>query len=215
MQKTFCASGETIKGIDIYHGDCISDINKVLSSGIQFIILKAWEYSADPSFLSRWAALAKHSVIRGAYDFFHPETDPLRQAQKFINLVGPLQDGDLPCILDWERASGESTEVDKDRAIVWLNFVERATGKVPIIYGGNVIKEENLDSRFVKYPLWVAEYGITCPKVGEPWASADIPWKFWQGSESGNVPGMRGHCDLDVFNGSRADLVSFIAASKI
>ena len=38
---------------------------------------------------------------------------------------------------------------------------------------------------FSSYPLWVANYGVTCPTMPSNWAH----WKFWQSSSTGTVSG--------------------------
>lgn len=208
--KQVCPTGPTTPGIDIYHGDLIKDINQVIGSGIKYVFLKAWERAIDPSFKSRWVALKKAGVIRGAYDFFHPGIDPIQQANNFLSTFdGGLEDGDLPCALDFEVTDGASRNTILNNALKWLNYVEQRTGKTPILYMSSGFTA--LDSRFSKYPLWVANYGVKCPHVPD----AHQDWTFWQGSESGKVPGMAGVTDLDVFNGTMSDLYAFIAKSKI
>jgi hypothetical protein len=60
-------------------------------------------------------------------------------------------------------------------------------------------------------PLWVANYGATCPSMPSGWNK----WKFFQSSESGVVGGVSGKVDLDFFNGSFSDLQAFAAATQI
>lgn len=208
--KQVCATGPVTKGIDIYHGDLISDIQAVIGSGVKYAYLKAWEYSEDASFASRWAALKNDGIIRGAYDFFHPGKDPIAQAKGFLSTFGGvLEPGDLPCALDFEVSDGVGSAQLLNNAIAWLEYVENATKKVPILYMSPGF--EVLDSRFAKYGLWVANYGVVCPHIPAVFKS----WQFWQGSGSGKVPGMLGACDTDVFNGSMADLQAFILKSKV
>lgn len=207
--RQVCPRGETTPGIDIYHGDYISDIQQVVKSGVKYAFLKAWEYTEDSSFAFRWAAMKKSGIIRGAYDFYHPSRDSLVQAKGFLaTFGGKLEDGDLPCALDFEVSDGQSRSTILSGALLWLEYVERETGKRPILYMSPGFTQ--LDARFAKYPLWVANYGVKCPHVPD----AHQDWAFWQGSESGHVPGMRGVCDKDVFNGSEDDLKAFIAKSK-
>ena len=33
------------------------------------------------------------------------------------------------------------------------------------------------------------------------------PWKFWQHTDAGRLPGIRGNVDLDIYNGSYYDLL--------
>jgi lysozyme len=208
--KQVCPLGPTVNGIDIYHGDYIEDITQVVAAGVKYVFLKAWERAIDSSFRSRWAAMKKAGLIRGAYDFFHPGLDPIVQANGFLDTFdGVLEDGDLPCALDFEVTDGAARATILNNALKWLNYVEQRTGKTPILYMSPGFTA--LDSRFSKYPLWIANYGVVCPHVPD----AHQNWTFWQGSESGKVPGMRGACDTDVFNGTMSDLYAFIAKSKI
>jgi lysozyme len=197
--KRICSSGPLIKGLDIYHGDLITDINQVKASGIQYVMLKAFERSADPRFATRWASMRDHGIIRSAYDFFHPEDNAVSQAKAFCNIVGSLQKGDLCSWLDWEKTGGLATGLDRDAGLVWLQEVEQRQGLTPGVYGGPYFLQAlALDRRFSRFPLWLAEYGVNCPLVPAPWTN----WAFWQTTESGSVPGIQGGCDKDVFNGT-------------
>lgn len=208
--KTVCAKGPVTKGIDIYHGDYISDIGLVIQSGVKFAFLKAWEYTEDASFSSRWVSMKKEGVIRGAYDFFHPSKDPIVQAKGFLNTFGGvLEDDDLPCALDFEVSDGVGHATLLTNALAWLNYVEAATKKTPILYMSSGFT--TLDSRFTKYGIWIANYGVNCPHLPDALST----WQFWQGSGTGKVPGMRGVCDTDQFNGTLEDLKAFIQKSNL
>lgn len=201
-----CASGPVVRGIDIYHGDIVTDINAIKKAGIAYVFLKAYELSEDVKFRSSWKAFRAAGILRGAYDFFHPETNPLVQARNFLNIVGTLEKDDLPCVLDWERRSTISSATERANALIWLEYVEEQTGKTPIVYGGpSHLNSLGLDVRFKRFPLWIANYDVKCPMVPNPW---DV-WTFFQGSESGQVPGVRALCDTDVFNGSLEALQAF------
>lgn len=205
--KQVCADGPVVRGIDIYHGNMISDVTKLKPAGIEYAFLKAFENSVDPKFQTRWASMKDHGIIRGAYDFFHPGHDPLDQANRFLKAVGPLSPGDLPCVLDWESTDGVPASHDRENALIWLHRVKDGTGKTPIIYTGPYFAQAlALDAQFAQYPLWVAHYGVKCPLVPAPWKK----WTFWQTSETGSVPGIPGHTDLDVFNGTLEDLRKFV-----
>lgn len=194
-----CAPGPLVKGIDIYQGDLIQDINKVKASGVEYVFLKAYEYHIDFRFKSRWAAMKTAGLIRGAYDYFHPSLDPIPQADAFLNIMGHLEKGDLPPALDWESTDDVPVLRDKQAALDWLGRVEAVTKITPIIYTGPYFADAlRLDSRFEKYPLWIAHYATKCPLVPNPWNT----WAFWQNSgDKAHVPGMAGVCDTDVFNG--------------
>ena len=57
-------------------------------------------------------------------------------------------------------------------------------------------------SGFGGYPLWVAEYGVAEPTLPSGWTF----WDFWQHSENGQVPGIQGDVDLNVFSGALSAL---------
>jgi hypothetical protein len=60
---------------------------------------------------------------------------------------------------------------------------------------------------FVDYPLWIANYGVECPLIADPWPR----WDFWQYTSSGDVAGVSGNVDRNVFNGTYEDLLAFAA----
>src|SRR5205807_5096882 len=60
-----------------------------------------------------------------------------------------------------------------------------------------------------KYPLWVANYGVSCPTVPSAWTS----YSFWQSTGTGSLSALSGAVDLDTFNGSLSDLSSFAAST--
>lgn len=199
-----CANGQTLRGIDIYHGDMISDVN-LLKGWACFAFLKAYERSVDPLFSSRWISMKRNGILRAPYDFFHPGIDAKDQARAFLATIPDYGPGDLPCILDWETTDGAPSSSDKEAGYVWLSQVEAATKKSPIIYGSPYFLQAlSLDQRFARFPLYVAHYAVACPLVPAPWNT----WTFWQNSDSGKVPGIRGHCDTDVFDGNMSQLLA-------
>ena len=71
----------------------------------------------------------------------------------------------------------------------------------PIIYTYYRFKQQFLDDeRFDRYPYWIAHYYVDRMEY-------DGPWKFWQHTDAGRLPGIRGNVDLDIYNGSYYDLL--------
>ena len=92
-------------GIDVSHHQETVDWTKVAGAGISFAYAKASEgMNADPLFPANWAGMKAAGVIRGAYHFFRPKTDPAAQASHFCALVGALDPADLPPMVDLEPA---------------------------------------------------------------------------------------------------------------
>ena len=70
----------------------------------------------------------------------------------------------------------------------------------PIIYTYYKFKEEFLsDERFDDYPYWIAHYYVKQVEYKGK-------WKFWQHTDVGKLPGIKGYVDLDIYNGSYYDL---------
>jgi lysozyme len=85
-------------------------------------------------------------------------------------------------------------------------LVEAATGKRPIIYAGPAFFNAlGNPQEFAEYPLFIANYDVTCPDIPPPWGG----WTFWQSGDSSKVSGVVSDADSDVFNGSSEQLLQF------
>jgi lysozyme len=70
----------------------------------------------------------------------------------------------------------------------------------PIIYTYYKFKLRYLSSPlFDSYPYWIAHYYVDELEY-------DGPWKFWQHTDAGRLPGIKGHVDFNIYNGSYYDL---------
>jgi GH25 family lysozyme M1 (1,4-beta-N-acetylmuramidase) len=123
------------------------------------------------------------------------------------------------------------------RINLWLTRVERALGRIPMIYTsaawGSYFSRE-----MSRYPLWVANYvgtpSVTCPRTPDAWDH----WRFWQHAEDGSVRGLYANgdrdgggapalddsdggdggpiaagSDMNYFDGTMTDLTAFIAGT--
>ena len=91
---------------------------------------------------------------------------------------------------------------------IWLEYVEAAIGRKPIIYTGKYFWQDNVGAsgEFVDYPLWIPNYSAECPDLPNgTWSN----WKFFQYTSTGSVGGVTGNVDRDLFNGSYDDLLAF------
>ena len=202
-------SGYYVHGIDISHHQGTIDW-KMLSQTrtsqfpIRFLFMKATEGGdfADNHFTANFDSARANGFIRGAYHFYNPKTDAVRQADFFIRSVD-LQAGDLPPVLDIEQKSRDMDKLRKDLKI-WLQKVERHYGVKPIIYTSYRFKTSYLnDSVFNSYPYWIAHYYVDSVEYkGE--------WQFWQHHDAGTLPGIDKRVDLNVFNGTLKQLDSLL-----
>src|SRR5579863_6399541 len=212
----------TVEGIDVYSGDGTIDWTQVKGSGRQFAFIKATQgnYNTQSTFAANWSAAATAGVLRSPYHFFDATIDGVAQAQWFLNEVsksGGLQPSDLPPMLDIECPTASTQAASQSgceytgnsgwappatiasRAFDWLNTVEQATGRKPIIYSyPSWFGDAGFtDSKLANYPLFIATYG-SCASVPAPWTTT----VFWQYSASGTVPGLTAKADVDRFVGT-------------
>jgi len=206
-----CAMGATVKGIDVSYYQSSVDWSAVKASGRVFAFARVSDGTkhVDPQFDTNWSGMQAAGVIRGAYQYFRPSQSASAQAQLFLSKIGTLADTDIAPALDVETADGVSSATVRSQIQAWLGIVEAATGRHALIYTANFMTAI-IGNGFVSQPLWVANFGATCPTMPATWTN----WNFFQSSDSGSASGVSGKVDLDVFNGTVGDLQAFISASR-
>jgi lysozyme len=207
-----CAAGTTVAGIDVSYYQPNVDWAKVRGGGYRFAFLRVSDglRFPDDKFASHWAGAKGAGILRGAYQFFRPAQDAAAQANLLLQKMGTLGPDDLPPVIDVEVQDGVSDAVLVSKVQTWLDIVEKATGRTPIIYAASGFWETiEGRSRFSRYPLWVANYGVSCPATPDTWSK----WHFWQQSDTGRVPGISGGVDVNVWNGTYDQLLAFARGS--
>lgn len=203
-----CPGVNTVLGVDVSGYQPNTDWDRVQKAGMRFAFIKATEgeHYVNKEFKRDWAETKARGIIRGAYHFFHPNIDPHLQAYHFLRTVGPIDE--LPAVLDWEVTDKVTNQVSVQNALNWLEHVEHETRKTPIIYTGpGFFNQLKNPYQFFKYPLWIANYEVICPKIPPPWSS----WVFWQNGQ-GHVDGVHSKtADLNIFNGDINQLRLFAA----
>jgi lysozyme len=206
---TVCASGETVDGIDVSRWQEGIDWQAVAASGVKFATARAaYGTTKDMYFDANWAGMKESGIIRGAYQWFLPDEDPIAQAQFLLDVMGPLEPYDLPPVVDVEDTGGQSASIIVSKLSQWMAHVEAAIGRKPIIYTGKYFWQDYVggSDAFVDHPLWIPNYSASCPNLPNGgWTD----WTFFQYTDSGSVPGISGNVDLDFFNGSYEELLAF------
>ncbi|MBP3715640.1 MAG: glycoside hydrolase family 25 protein [Phocaeicola sp.] len=199
-------AGNYIHGIDLSHYQGTIHWNELAEAQkgpfpIQFMFIKATEGGdlEDNMFASNFDSAKVYGFIRGAYHFFNSKTDPLKQANFFIENV-KLEEDDLPPVLDIEQKVDDE-EMLRRNVKIWLNRIENYYHKKPIIYASYRYKTRYLnDSTLNSYPYWIAHYYVDSVQY-------QGQWKFWQHTDVGTLPGIKENVDLDVFNGTMDELL--------
>lgn len=196
-----------IHGIDVSHYQGNIDWQKLRTAmigqkPIRFVMIKATEGAnhIDKQFKENFIQSRENGFIRGAYHFYSTKSSAREQAFYYLQQVH-LEEGDLPPVLDVEhKPENMSTEDFQMEILTWLHTVEDRYHIKPIIYTYYKFKEKYLsDQRFDDYPYWIAHYYVK--KV-----EYNGKWKFWQHTDVGKLPGIKGDVDLNIYNGSYYDL---------
>jgi lysozyme len=208
--------GYEIHGIDISHYQGTIDWNTLKNEAlikecpIRFIMIKATEGATqiDENFEDNFYQAREHGFTRGAYHFYSVHSTAADQAQHFLKHV-KLENGDLPPVLDVEhKPKKQSDEEFKQSILEWLDIVEKHYGVKPIIYTYYKFKTQYLaDKVFDQYPYWIAHYYVDSVEYKGP-------WKFWQHTDVGRLPGIEGNVDFDIYNGSFYDLRQMTIGSQ-
>lgn len=196
---------DKIFGIDIsqYQGaiawDKVLTINNEFPIDFIFIRASMGENGKDKRFEYNWKKVKEKNKLRGAYHYFRPNENSIKQANNFIKMV-KLEAGDFPPVLDIEEIPrNQSMDSLKAGLKRWLFHVEKHFKVKPVLYSGDKYFADFLEEEFDEYTLWIANYNFW---VEQP----KKHWNFWQFSEKGSVEGIKGPVDLNLFNGKIEEL---------
>lgn len=207
--------GYEIHGIDISHYQGKIDWEQLKNAMIKgcpvrFVIIKSTEGSSqlDENFRENFNQVRDFGFIRGVYHFWSNKSTAREQAYYFLDQVH-LTDGDLPPVLDIEHKPADKSVEDFQRDVLtWLHIVEDKYHAKPIIYTYYKFKEQYLSAPvFDDYPYWIAHYYVD--KV-----QYKGRWKFWQHTDVGKLPGIKGYVDFNIYNGSYYELKQLCIGSN-
>ena len=200
--------GYEIHGIDISHHQGEINWQQLKDEGlidkfpVRFIMIKATEGATkvDENFIDNFYQAREYGFTRGAYHFYSVQSSAKDQAEFFIQNV-ELENGDLPPVLDVEYKPKNQSDDDFRKSVLqWLQIVEQHYGVKPVIYTYYKFKMKYLDdAAFDPYPYWIAHYYVEEVEYKGP-------WKFWQHTDVGRLPGIKGYVDFNIYNGSYYDL---------
>ena len=199
-----------VRGLDLSSHNGTPDFDSIAAAGIDFVYLKASEglTMRDPAFMRNYLAARRAGLAVGAYHFFRFDCDGIGQAVNFLEASEGC-DMQLPAAIDieeWGNPAGVATEVIAERIASMVVMVSSRRGPT-VIY-----TNKNGDARFIRHrydrldgtdpELWICSF--TDPPLNRR------PWRLWQHSHIGAVPGVRGPVDLNTFNGSRQQWLEWL-----
>jgi lysozyme len=204
--------------IDPYQGNSV-DWDKVATDpNVKAVIHRAYHgLTPDSRYVARAAAAKARGLRFGLYLLGRPG-DPIRQADALI--AAGVATGAKFLALDIENLD-PALSMTLPNAIRFIDRVRARTGRYPAFYT-NYSTYQHINayyppsSVFAKTPLWIARFrnqvGTMNPRI---WSD----YKFWQFSSEINctpttptclyrVPGTGRDMDVNVFNGSEAELAA-------
>ncbi len=225
------AMAQRAQGIDVSRWQGTINWTSVKGGGYAFAWAQATRgaYLTNVNFVANMVNGKAAGVLMGAYHYATPATNsPSVEANYFWNLAGPYINADgktLMPMLDMEEFGGHLGATSySDWASQWYNIVvAKATAAgvtiKPVMYS-SACSYCNMNSSSSIFGSWVANYGGGDPQTGTPWSACSGCnlwgggiWHFWQYSNTGSVPGISGAVDLDVFNGTTAQLSVWVATA--
>jgi GH25 family lysozyme M1 (1,4-beta-N-acetylmuramidase)/uncharacterized protein YraI len=205
-------------GIDVSHHQDRVDWKKVAAAGYRFAVIRA-SYGSDVKdrrFETHWEGAQQAGLRISSYHFLLPEQPVDVQMSLWFNTLGSRRP-DFPLVLDVEKNStGMPREAVTAVVRECLNRIQQRDGRKAIIYTrGSFWNRQILPSSdWAQHDLWVANYvanpAVTLPGLPTDWKQ----WRFWQYSESGQVPGISGNVDLNWFNGASDQLMAYTGGSS-
>ncbi|MFJ1768140.1 GH25 family lysozyme [Amycolatopsis sp. NPDC088138] len=226
-RNTYCVppkpAGHPIDGVDTakyqHPGGAPINWGAVKASGVEFATVKATrglnvtdEYLATDLPAARNAGLAV-----GPYHFYTGTAAGTggAQADRFIAAVRATgytgkRAGDLPPVFDLEwkddGSGGCPPYVTVADAKAWLDKVQTAFGRTPIIYTQKSFLDACLGgtTALSSYPMQLADYRQSVTQPALPAGSST--WLMWQYTDAAIPDGIPAPATGDVFNGTQAAL---------
>jgi len=198
----------TIAGVDVSRWQGTMDWRACKAAGNVFAWIKASEGTTwtDTKYAENVRGAAAAGIAWGPYHYYINAYDPVEQAKQFARTVlnNSTTNWALPPAIDLEDTK---TALNVERLETFVGLVAEYLG-TPIIYTANWWVAQQDHIRWLgNFPLWVAHYGVSLPKVPEPWSD----WTVWQWASRGTGPAhgaQSEYIDRNVYRGALTDLMA-------
>lgn len=210
LQNNIASAQEyPVKGFDVSHHQGDIQWQSISPQEFKFVYLKATEGGdfKDRKFQENWLKAREQGFLVGAYHFYRLCRDGQIQAQNFIETV-PKKTDSLPPVIDLEYDSTCINTYTREQLLKEIQVMHdqlyQHYGLQPIFYTSKAFYNIVLVDEFKKTPLWIREY------QGQPELKGNPKWTFWQHTSQGQIKGIPTLVDLNVFQGSEQDWISFL-----
>lgn len=195
---TVASSSTIYNGIDVSNWQGYINYSEVKANGINIVYIKSSQGNniVDAYFKINYENAKANGLQVGFYHFLtaRSKEEAIKQADFFVSTISNTVP-DCKLAMDFEQFGNLNIEQINNISEAFLQRVIELTGKEVIIYS-DASNAKNIFGKnlALKYPLWIAEYGVEVPR--------NTNWEFWDGfqyTSSGRVNGIEGLVDRDKF----------------
>ncbi len=206
-QASVCAAGTVVKGVDVSVYQGTVNWTSVKAAGMDFAIARISDGSAlDTEFATNWSGMKSAGLVRGAYQYFEP--GKIRRRRPTSSSAPWACSGRVTCPSrpTWRPPAASPPRPSPPTSRRGWPPCRPAPARRRWFYTAEGYWDSDVaSSAFASNPLWVANWGVTCPTLPTGWSN----WEFWQDADNGTVAGISGAVDTDEFNGSLSQLQAF------
>ncbi|MDE2509678.1 MAG: hypothetical protein KGL74_01030, partial [Elusimicrobia bacterium] len=152
-------------------------------------------------------------LLRGAYHFYNFCKGGDEQAANFVSVVPPDADA-LPMTIDLEESSSckkmPAKAAFRKGLDAFVQKIRAVYGHRPVLYVNYSIYQKYFQGENDAYKLWIADTSHAAPALPD-----GSSWAMWQYGWHGQVAGIPGEVDLDVFNGTPEMLAALTGPSDV
>lgn len=191
-----------IAGLDVskHNGDI--DFERVRDDDYQFVFIKASEGKTyqDAAFDRNYRGAAAAGLKVGAYHFFRKNRTGREQADNLLGVINGKH-LDLPLVIDLEDDWGNGATTTRETAL------QRVIEMIKCLKseGYSVMIYTNLDGYGKYYENMLVDCDLWLCSFTSPDLLPQLPHVIQQYSHEGEVDGVDGKVDLNVFRGSKRD----------
>ena len=192
------AEGEIYDGIDVsaWQGDIDFAAVKAAGKEVAYIRASVGSNYIDPYFEQHYNGAKSNGLRVGFYHYMTATNvaEAREEARFFASVISGKAANCRPA-MDYESFDGLSSDAVTEISLAFLETLEEITSQKVCLYSDASNAANMFGPALVKYPLWVAEYGVGSPANNGKWPY----WAGFQYSDTGRVSGINGDVDLDYF----------------
>lgn len=203
-----CMTGSASLGVDVSAHQGTIDWQQVRSAGMEFAMIRIGYrgYTSGGIYADEYAQAnlegAREAGLKTGIYFYSQAVNPTEAALEAAYCISFLENHqiDMPVVFDWEYVSNDARTGNMDSRTLMeciRTFCDAVAdaGYEPMVYFNPTLADSLLElEELVEYPWWLAMY------------SSQMTWPYavemWQYTANGNVPGITGDADINLwFNG--------------